>query len=133
MRGAHGRSRLPRAKGGTNVSDNLILVCRSCNSSNGTKDLLQWFCERGEFPPMRVLAHYLKLVNRYATDHALLDRSLDDLAAHDLPFDFRLLPRTYPQPVEASLERAIATCQLSPLKPIGSPVVTGKKRMARCG
>ena len=108
----------PRAKGGTNVSDNLILVCRSCNSSKGTKDLLQWFYEHGEFPPMRVLAHYLKLVNQYAIDHALLDRSLEDLAALDLPFDFRLLPRTYPQPAEASFDHAITTCQLKPLEPV---------------
>jgi len=110
----------PRAKGVANVSDNLIMVCRSCNSSKGTKDLLQWFYERGEFPPMRVLAHYLKLVNQYAIDHGLLDRSLDDLAAMGLPFEFRLLPLTYPQPEEASFEHAITSCKLKLLEPVAS-------------
>ena len=37
----------PRMKGGEDISDNLIMVCRSCNSSKGAKDLLAWYQERG--------------------------------------------------------------------------------------
>lgn len=29
----------PRSKGGNNQMDNLIMVCQSCNSSKGSKDL----------------------------------------------------------------------------------------------
>lgn len=69
----------PRMKDGENVSDNLIMVCRSCNSAKGAKDLLACYRERGEFPPMRVLVHYLKLVNQYAIENGLLNRSLDEM------------------------------------------------------
>ena len=107
----------PRAKGGLNISDNLIMVCRSCNSSKGKKGLLQWFYERGEFPPMRVLVHFLKLVNQYATDHDLLDKSLDEIAAMDLPFDFRLLPRNYPHPEDSKICEPMPNFQLKMLEP----------------
>lgn len=102
----------PRMKGGENVSDNLILVCRSCNSSKGTKDLLAWYHERGEFPPMRVLVHYLKLVNQYAIENGLMNRSLDELSGTDLPFDFRYLPLSYPQPEDANESLPIRDFQL---------------------
>ena len=102
----------PRMKGGENVSDNLIMVCRSCNSSKGAKDLLAWYRERGEFPPMRVLAHYLKLVNQYALDSGLLGLSLEELSGMDLPFDFRYLPLPYPQPEDANEALPIRGFQL---------------------
>ena len=47
---------------------------------------------------MRVLAHYLKLVNQYAIENGLLNHSLDELDGMELPFDFHYLPRSYPQP-----------------------------------
>lgn len=102
----------PRMKGGENVSDNLIMVCRSCNSSKGAKDLLAWYRERGEFPPMRVLAHYLKLVNQYALDSGLLGLSFEELSGMDLPFDFRYLPLPYPQPEDADEALPIRGFQL---------------------
>ena len=102
----------PRMKGGENVSDNLIMVCRSCNSFKGAKDLLAWYCERGEFPPMRVLAHYLKLVNQYALDSGLLGLPLEELSGMDLPFDFRYLPLPYPQPEDANEALPIRGFQL---------------------
>ena len=102
----------PRMKGGENVSDNLIMVCRSCNSSKGAKDLLAWYRERGEFPPMRVLAHDLKLVNQYALDSGLLGLSLEELSGMDLPFDFRHLPLPYPQPEDANEALPIRGFQL---------------------
>ena len=102
----------PRMKGGEDVSDNLIMVCRSCNSSKGAKDLLAWYRERGEFPPMRVLAHYLKLVNQYALDSGLLGLSLEELSGMDLPFDFRYLPLPYPQPEDANEALPIRGFQL---------------------
>ena len=106
----------PRMKGGENVSDNLIMVCRSCNSSKGAKDLLVWYHERGEFPPLRVLVHYLKLVNQYAIENGLLNRSLDELSGMDLPFDFHYLPRSYPQPEDANAALPIRSFQLQRLE-----------------
>ena len=91
----------PRMKGGENVSDNLIMVCRSCNSSKGAKDLLVWYHERGEFPPLRVLVHYLKLVNQYAIANNLLSQPLEVLDGLDLPFDFHYFPLKYPHPEDA--------------------------------
>ena len=88
----------PRAKGGASVSDNLIMACRFCNSSKGTKDLLVWYAERGEFPPMRVLAHYLKLVNQFAMANDLLNIPLTEIDARPLPFDYHAFPLDYPPP-----------------------------------
>ena len=106
----------PRVKGGENVSDNLIMVCHSCNSSKGTKDLLAWYHERGEFPQMRVLVHYLKLVNQYAIENGLLNRSLDEMCGMDLPFDFRYQPLSYPQPEDANESLSIRNFQLQRLE-----------------
>lgn len=33
---------IPKMRGGPDASDNLIWACRSCNSSKGPRDLLQW-------------------------------------------------------------------------------------------
>ena len=107
----------PRMKGGEDISDNLIMVCRSCNSSKGVKDLLAWYHERGEFPPLRVLVHYLKLVNQYAIDNSLLGCSLDELDRMELPFDFHYLPRSYPQPEEAQETLPSRNFQLKMLGP----------------
>lgn len=75
-----------------------------------------WHYEHGVFPPMRVLAHYLKLVNQYAVDNGLLSRSLDELSNMDLPFDFHYMPRSYPQPEDANESLPIKTFQLQKLE-----------------
>ena len=106
----------PRAKGGEMIADNLIMVCKHCNSSKGKKGLLEWYYERGEFPPMRVLGHFLKLVYQYAIDHGFFDKPIAEVMAMELPFDFRLLPLTYPQPEDASFDMPIKSCQLKMLK-----------------
>lgn len=90
----------PRLKGGDSSGDNLMMVCKSCNSSKGSRDLLEWYSSRGEFPPLRVLAHYLKLVYAFATDNALMTKPLEELDSIGLPFDYHFLPLTYPQPEE---------------------------------
>ncbi len=33
---------LPRSRGGENVTDNVVRVCRTCNSSKGSKGLYEW-------------------------------------------------------------------------------------------
>ncbi len=108
----------PRMKGGEDISDNLIMVCRSCNSSKGAKDLLAWYHERGEFPPLRVLVHYLKLVNQYAIANDLLNQPLEALDELDLPFDFHFFPRTYPHPEDAQDALPSQVVQLKRLEKI---------------
>ena len=46
----------PRSKGGDNDMDNIIMVCKSCNSSKGNMDLFEWYARvRKEWPPINVL------------------------------------------------------------------------------
>lgn len=97
----------PRAKGGAVISGNLIMACRSCNSSKGTKDLLAWYAGRGEFPPMRVLAHYLKLANQFAVANHLMDIPLEQIETMDLPFDYKAFPLSYPPPGVLSSSKPI--------------------------
>lgn len=37
---------IPREKGGSNKSSNLVCSCQSCNSSKGTKNALTWLREQ---------------------------------------------------------------------------------------
>ena len=108
----------PRVRGGTNNGDNLIMACRHCNSSKGDKDLLAWYYEQGKFPPTRVLVHFLKIVYQYADKHCLLETSLEELSQMALPFDFRYLPRKYPQPIDASETQPTHAVQQNPIATI---------------
>src|SRR5262249_54860385 len=59
---------IPQFKGGEHSADNLVVACRSCNSSKKALDLLEWMAKRGEFPPLRLLRRYLKLAIRYCIE-----------------------------------------------------------------
>jgi hypothetical protein len=88
-----------RSKGGNNDMDNIIMVCKSCNSSKGNMDLFKWYCEvRGEFPPVSILAHYLKNIYLYSIEHQLMDKQAEELDVMDLPFDWQYIPIKYPEP-----------------------------------
>lgn len=41
---------IPRMKGGEDYSDNLVWACKSCNSSKGGRDLLEWCQVKNSFP-----------------------------------------------------------------------------------
>ena len=97
----------PKVKGCADLSGNLIMACRFCNSSKGTKDLLGWYASRNEFPPMRVLAHYLKLANQFAIANNLMDTPLNQIETMDLPFDYRAFPLSYPPPGVLSSSKPI--------------------------
>lgn len=88
----------PRSKGGTDDMDNIIMCCQSCNSSKADKDLMDWYNEREEFPPYYVIALYLKLIYKYAVEHELLDKYLDQIDNMDLPFNWKTIPMFYPNP-----------------------------------
>lgn len=88
-----------RSCGGSNDMDNIIMVCRRCNSSKGTMDLLQWYAEvRQEQPPLRVLVHYLKNIYQYAVANGLMNLPSETVEAMDLPFNPRYIPLRYPAP-----------------------------------
>lgn len=89
----------PRSKGGDNDMDNIIMVCKSCNSSKGDMDLFEWYAEiRHEFPPIPILVHYLKNIYLYSVERGLMDKHAEELDTMDLPFNWRYIPIEYPQP-----------------------------------
>ena len=89
----------PRSKGGDNDMDNIIMVCKSCNSSKGNMDLFEWYFQvRKEWPPLDVLIHYLKNIYLYSVAHELMELSLEGLEEFDLPFKWQFIPIKYPSP-----------------------------------
>ena len=91
---------IPRLRGGEDAADNLVTACRTCNSSKGARDVLDWLCRRKEFPTLVVLRRYLKLVIRYCVRHDLMGVKLDDVGALNppLPFMLALVPHWFPEP-----------------------------------
>jgi Fe-S cluster biogenesis protein NfuA len=51
--------------GGTDDAENLIYACKTCNSSKGKKDLIEWMTLQGKFPPLMIIRRYLKLTFNY--------------------------------------------------------------------
>lgn len=89
----------PRKKGGSDSIDNIMMVCKACNSSKGQTDLFEWYFRvRGEWPPIPILVHYLKSIYLYAKQHGLLEMTSVEIMALDLPFNPYYIPTDYPQP-----------------------------------
>ncbi len=89
----------PRSKGGKNDMDNIIMVCKSCNSSKGNMDLFQWYAEvRKEWPPLHILVHYLKNIYLYSVENGLMEKHADELDQMNLPFNWHYIPVKYPEP-----------------------------------
>jgi len=89
--------------GGQDNAENLILACRTCNSSKGKKDLMEWMAVRGQFPPLMIVRRYLKLTFNYCNENALLDKRIDQLKQMELPFRIDSIPTSFPKPVELAL------------------------------
>lgn len=89
----------PRSKGGGNDMDNIIMVCKACNSGKGNMDLLKWYFKvRKKWPPINVLVHYLKNIYLYSVENGLMAKHREDLEKMELPFDYRYIPPKYPPP-----------------------------------
>ncbi len=95
---------IPKLRGGSDSADNLVWACRSCNSSKGGRDMLEWMAVKGRFPPLLLLRRYIKLATRYCEAHDYLDVPLENIVSETaMPFDLRLLPLNYPPLNELTL------------------------------
>ena len=93
---------IPPSKGGRDSGDNLVLACRSCNSSKSDTDFLEWWARKQQtFPPLMLLRRYLKLAMEHSTEKEVLAASLDGLPV--LPFSTEQIPTKYPAPAELCL------------------------------
>lgn len=92
---------IPTRRGGANEGDNLVWACRSCNSSKGAKDVLEWLADRQAFPPLLLLRRYLKLAIALGHSQGVMDVPLSQ--APPLPFGLTAIPRAYPAPNKLQL------------------------------
>ena len=93
----------PQKFGGQDTAENLIFACRSCNSSKGKKDLMEWMIFRGQFLPLMIIRRYLKLTFHYCIENNLIDRKTEELKELKLPFKIDFLPTSFPNPKELTL------------------------------
>lgn len=93
----------PLRLGGRDDAENLIFACRTCNSSKGKKDLMEWMDFRGQFLPLMIIRRYLKLVFNYCIENGLIDMQIEDLLDLELPFRIDLLPIKFPKPSQLKL------------------------------
>lgn len=91
---------IPQLRGGEDDANNLVTACRSCNSSKGAKDLLEWATSRGELPTLVLLRRYLKLAIRHCVKNDLMGVSLAEVGAltPPLPFALAAVPHMLPEP-----------------------------------
>ena len=82
---------MPRKKLGSDLSENLIYACRSCNSSKRERDMVTWLRSQGRFPGIYLLRRYLKLAYFYCQKETLLDCSIAQAYIMDWPFEFNRL------------------------------------------
>ena len=93
----------PQRFGGKDDAENLIYACRTCNSSKGKKDLMEWMGNHEKFLPLMVIRRYLKLTFGYCLKNDLIDKRIEELKNLELPFKINLLPTSYPNPNELIL------------------------------
>jgi hypothetical protein len=94
---------IPKVKGGPESSDNLVWCCRSCNSSKGGRDLMEWYSKLGQFPPLLLIRRYLKLALDMTERRGMLDTPLDDPIVASLPVRLDLLAIRFPPPGRLTL------------------------------
>ena len=91
---------ISKLRGGPESADNIVWACRSCNSSKGPADLLDWMQKQDRFPPLLLLRRYLKLVIGFCESKGIMDEPLDQLDSlpKQLPFNPEAIPHKYPSP-----------------------------------
>ncbi|MEN6519727.1 MAG: HNH endonuclease [Armatimonadota bacterium] len=86
---------IPTSKGGKDTADNIVWACKSCNSSKGAMDVLEWHEKTSRFPSVLLLRRYLKLVIEFCDCNGLMESNLNDLL--QLPFSLRCIPQEFPE------------------------------------
>lgn len=90
---------LPQKLGGKDNGDNLVYACKTCNSSKGKKDLMEWMIFRGDhFLPLMIIRRYLKLVITFCIENNLMDLKISEIEFDKVPFKLLLIPVKYPTP-----------------------------------
>jgi hypothetical protein len=92
---------IPTQRGGANAGDNLVWACRSCNSSKGARDALEWLAARKQFPPLLLLRRYLKLAIEMSNERNIMNTLIAE--APDLPFALAAIPVAFPPPSQLRL------------------------------
>ena len=94
----------PKKLGGTDIGDNLIYACRSCNSSKGKKDLMEWMQSKEQFLPLLVIRRYLKITILFCLENDLMEQEISKVSElSNLPFKLECIPIKYPAPVNLRL------------------------------
>ncbi len=71
---------IPLSRGGPDIPDNLVMACKSCNSSKGARGLYEWFGLNGRDAVPRVAeGKYLKLLYQLHELNNTLDICRDSL------------------------------------------------------
>ena len=71
---------LPRSRGGEDVPDNVVRVCKSCNSSKGAKGLYEWKGLQEKNNHHRIAeGKYLKYLYSLHERNGTLDKTLEEL------------------------------------------------------
>jgi hypothetical protein len=72
---------IPKNRGGDNSADNLVLSCKSCNSSRGDKGVFEWLGLKKKDNLHRLVAgKYLKQLLRIHEEQGTLDISREELS-----------------------------------------------------
>lgn len=74
---------IPRIKGSVKTSDNLILACRSFDSSKQGRYLLEWMTKKDTFPANLLLGRYRKLVDRYCENNDMFAVAMSAVLQRD--------------------------------------------------
>jgi hypothetical protein len=66
---------IPRSRGGPDNAENLVLACKHCNSSKGSKGLYEWYgLKRKDELPRIVAGKYLKLLYEIHEHNGTLEK-----------------------------------------------------------
>jgi hypothetical protein len=73
---------IPRSRGGPDIADNVVLACKTCNSSKGNKGVYEWFkLDRRYEVPRIAEGKYLKLLYLLHGEKGTLDIDREGLKA----------------------------------------------------
>lgn len=71
---------VPRSRGGPDIADNVVMACRSCNSSKSDKGVYEWFkLDRKDEVPRIAEGKYLKLLYQLHEERGTLKAGIDKL------------------------------------------------------